>query len=596
MRLLCTDTLQLKSFLGDLPKYAILSHTWEDEEVTFEDMKPGGSATSMKGYAKLQGSAALARSEGLGYIWIDTCCIDKSSSAELSEAINSMFAWYRDAEKCYAYLADVDEVTSPEGQLSFRASKWFTRGWTLQELIAPLSLDFFGQSWNQLGTRSELGDCVKEITRISEGILLGYSSPDAIPVAVRMSWISNRTTTRPEDIAYCMMGLLNVNMPLVYGEGAEKAFRRLQQEFLKVSEDESLFAWWPPKDESKAKRYWDLLAPSPRYFAAAHQIFFSNRRTGAATHPTEITNRGIRLDLSLYPMEVDESESLYLALLNCNDLEYSGDDSDFTVIILQRLSPLGNSFTRIVPHVHGFLSDEIFHVGGLKNLSEAFKKRRLLNSTPETTKLSEGRIIELGEIGSDAVQMPIFVRSSPEPAPPNRFLIQWGPVQRIHRAKWVSVDDDTERQTGSTAPKYYISPKPSINKVLVGRHRHPPHPNPDHPWNLRKRTVRGWRKLRVTVKDDRTSSDSEIISEDVACLVRFGFEPLPANPFGTVAPYIRPWYGFSDISTEAQIASGDVVDTTPSVMVNNGLLQLSAEFSYGVVASALTYQINFVVH
>jgi hypothetical protein len=132
LRLLATATLELKTFMGEIPPYAILSHTWleEGEEVTLDDLKHGiGKARSKKGYPKLKDSARLAWLKGFAYIWIDTCCIDKASSAELSEAINSMYRWYKDAAVCYAYLAD---VLNANDNVEFKHSRWFTRGWTLQ--------------------------------------------------------------------------------------------------------------------------------------------------------------------------------------------------------------------------------------------------------------------------------------------------------------------------------------------------------------------------------------------------------------------------------------------------------------------------------
>ncbi|RBA09112.1 hypothetical protein FPRO05_14352, partial [Fusarium proliferatum] len=141
MRLVNTKTIQLE-FLADdnVPDYAILSHTWEQEEVLFQDMGHD-SAKSKKGYAKLESCCRAARENGFEYIWDDTCCIDKTSSAELSEAINSMYRYYQEASICYGYLADISTVSEIPN------SRWFTRGWTLQELIAPRSMIFFDKDW-----------------------------------------------------------------------------------------------------------------------------------------------------------------------------------------------------------------------------------------------------------------------------------------------------------------------------------------------------------------------------------------------------------------------------------------------------------------
>ncbi|KAK3301726.1 heterokaryon incompatibility protein-domain-containing protein [Chaetomium strumarium] len=243
MRLLKTRDLEFEEFANDehRPPYAILSHTWGPDEVTFAH-RVGRQDPAKAGYAKIHGCCKIAESEGFQYVWIDSCCIDKSSSAELSEAINSMFQWYRDAAICYAYLSDVRVLEDPAGEMpAFSASRWFTRGWTLQELLAPTELVFFASDWTEIGTKSSLARTVSRITRIDEKILKG-GDWSGYSVAQKMSWAAGRQTTRPEDEAYCLMGLFDVNMPLLYGEG-RKAFLRLQQEILRVSEDQSMFAW-----------------------------------------------------------------------------------------------------------------------------------------------------------------------------------------------------------------------------------------------------------------------------------------------------------------------------------------------------------------
>lgn len=212
----------------------------------------------MPGYAKIDACCAQARSDGWEYAWIDSCCIDKSSSAELSEAINSMFKWYENAEIGYAYLSDVDAEDEIPKQLE--NSAWFTRGWTLQELLAPGTLVFFDRYWVEIGTKSSLEDHVSKITGIRE--LWNFRS---CCIAEKMSWAAGRTTTRVEDEAYCLMGLFDVNMPLLYGEGRE-AFQRLQQEILKSSDDESLFAWYWGRDGDS------ILASSPKSFRKSSAI------------------------------------------------------------------------------------------------------------------------------------------------------------------------------------------------------------------------------------------------------------------------------------------------------------------------------------
>ncbi|KAK4446587.1 HET-domain-containing protein [Podospora aff. communis PSN243] len=247
MRLINTETLQLQEFYGTIPIYAILSHTWGDEEPSLEDFRdPAGSSA---GHKKIHAACRQACADGLEYLWVDTCCIMKSSSAELSEAINSMFRWYKEAKVCYVYLVDFEcqqgppiDPFGPESDIS--KCRWFTRGWTLQELIAPRDVRFYDKAWRFIGRKSDSMIKISNITGI-DPVVLADSSRDNLdncPVARRMSWAARRQTTRPEDMAYCLMGLFDVNMPMLYGEG-EKAFLRLQEEVIKRSNDLSMFAW-----------------------------------------------------------------------------------------------------------------------------------------------------------------------------------------------------------------------------------------------------------------------------------------------------------------------------------------------------------------
>ncbi|KAK3942860.1 heterokaryon incompatibility protein-domain-containing protein [Diplogelasinospora grovesii] len=279
MRLINVDTLRLEEFVGDvgrggIPPYAILSHTWGEEEVSFKDLSAEDvqAAHAMKGYSKIVGCCLLAASEGLRYAWIDTCCIDKSSSAELSEAINSMFRWYRDSVVCFAYLSDVRDRDPGEKGCSnhFANSRWFTRGWTLQELLAPVEVVFLNQDWQEIGTKRTLSKAISEITKISEKAL-SDAEWDGYSVAQKISWAAGRQTTRQEDEAYCLMGLFNVNMPLLYGEGGRGSMR-LQEEIMKRYDDQSIFAWSKGAHEQSHVQLSGLLAPSPHLFEHSSSI------------------------------------------------------------------------------------------------------------------------------------------------------------------------------------------------------------------------------------------------------------------------------------------------------------------------------------
>jgi hypothetical protein len=238
MWLIDIESMTLKSFEGTIPPYAILSHTWKKNELTFRDFQRGWEAAQkIKGSQKIEYTCDQAKRDNLQYVWADVCCIDKSSSAELSEAINSMYQWYKESKVCYAYL---DDVRHNDFDKDFSMSRWFTRGWTLQELLAPPKVDFYGRNWTPLGSKQNLMDRLAKITGIDQESLEG--NLQNVSVAQRMSWAANRHTTRLEDEAYCLLGIFNCNMPLLYGEG-KQAFVRLQKEILENSNDQSLFSW-----------------------------------------------------------------------------------------------------------------------------------------------------------------------------------------------------------------------------------------------------------------------------------------------------------------------------------------------------------------
>lgn len=227
-----------QDLVGDdpIPPYAILSHTWglATEEVTIEDIT-NGTAKDKSGYEKICFCGEQARKDNLHYFWVDTCCIDKSNSAELSEAINSMFQWYQNATKCYVYMSDVStdqagaQHSQPLWEANFRVSRWFRRGWTLQELIAPPLVEFFCSNGCYLGNKEGLVQQIHDVTGIPDPVLRGATLSD-FDVNERMMWAQGRETKRPEDRAYSMLGILGICIPLIYGEGIINAFDRLERE------------------------------------------------------------------------------------------------------------------------------------------------------------------------------------------------------------------------------------------------------------------------------------------------------------------------------------------------------------------------------
>lgn len=243
MRLIHCASLTLKLFNNEeeLPEYAILSHRWvDDQEVLFKELlKPRN--LHLSGWQKIHLCRSQALKDGIEYCWVDTCCIDKTSSAELSEAINSMYRYYSNAKICYAYLIDVDSSTQVSLEAQFIQSSWFTRCWTLQELIAPNAVLFYDKNWKSLGTRSHLCEEIAEASGIHLSVFTSRFEPQDWSIAQRMSWASKRTATRVEDVAYSLLGLFDVKIPLLYGE-REKAFLRLQEEIIKRSSDHTIFA------------------------------------------------------------------------------------------------------------------------------------------------------------------------------------------------------------------------------------------------------------------------------------------------------------------------------------------------------------------
>ncbi|KUI60536.1 Vegetative incompatibility protein HET-E-1 [Cytospora mali] len=313
MWLINTSTLQLEQVVDETRcPFVILSHTWRSEaEVTFQDMQDMRNVASRKpGFEKITNTCKIARRAYNKYVWIDTCCIDKTSSAELSEAINSMFRWYRNAEVCYVFLSDFEPLpVLPERQRlvmvgeRLRHCKWFTRGWTLQELIAPRTVEFFDREWNFIGVKSELVTPLHDITNIDESILRNSSRLHTIPVARRMSWAAGRETTRVEDMAYCLLGIFDINMPLLYGEGS-KSFLRLQKQIASENADLSLFAW----QSVEQREYSGLFADSPSDFAQCAQLKAS--QDASVSNEIAITNIGVRLNVSLYKQGMDVVLSL----------------------------------------------------------------------------------------------------------------------------------------------------------------------------------------------------------------------------------------------------------------------------------------------
>lgn len=312
MRLLHSASLEFEEFHNDrVPRYMILSHTWGKEEVSYQEMRHlqnlrklptnvrqsqdfiaalevavgigvgQGHASDIEaraGYTKIARTAEIAISKDYDYFWLDTCCIDKSSSAELQEAINSMYAWYQRSGLCIVHLEDAVLDSSQESSLVaqfhglIRNSKWITRGWTLQELIAPRVVEFYDGTWSYICHKTEVLAELRMATKIPE-IVLATGDLESTSIAQKMSWAAHRCTTRLEDQAYALLGLFDIHMPMLYGEG-DKAFFRLQEQIIRTTADDSILAWEPI--ESKSTTYRGLFARSPREFMHCAQVIRGN--------------------------------------------------------------------------------------------------------------------------------------------------------------------------------------------------------------------------------------------------------------------------------------------------------------------------------
>lgn len=353
----------------EIPAYAILSHTWStnnDEEVSFQDIE-AGTGKSKVGWRKIQFCARKAAANHLRYFWIDTCCIDKRSSAELSESINSMYRWYQQAKICFAYIEDwppelswadlISTIPSEQAQNKYNSKfrtkqsksrkntqlkslssttaplRWFTRGWTLQELIAPRKLEFFDKTWNSRGMKSDhtVITNLSRITGIAHSVLSdgGDNSLRSICHGQRMSWAAYRETSRVEDIAYCLLGIFQINMPLLYGEG-ENAFVRLQEEILKFSTDLSLLAWTQTEDDFQ--QYRGIFSRHPLEFRELGQCRLDRSQFSPREEIT-MTNKGARMETSLFQIENHSADNfpikdVHILSLGCRSYRMYHDHDD----------------------------------------------------------------------------------------------------------------------------------------------------------------------------------------------------------------------------------------------------------------------------
>ncbi|KAL9082689.1 MAG: hypothetical protein Q9159_006229 [Coniocarpon cinnabarinum] len=326
----------------DKTPYVIISHTWSEPEVKYDDIVAINEQKSSVPVSKAASAFRLGKAcqrvldyQGgdFKHLWLDTVCIDQRNPFEVSVAVNSMFEWYKNAEVCFAYLSDYPSA----GIQCFSDSRWFSRGWTLQELVAPKNVMFFTKDWNVIGDKEALRNQIESRTRISRRFLSQRESISNASVSQRMSWASNRQTSEPEDVAYCLLGLFGVNMPLLYGEGAARAFRRLQEEIIKYNDDHSIFAW---KFNKPTETPSGLLAASPDSFrSTGHYCHKPYQRDGP---PFQLTNKGVPIELPLHRFQ---GSNLYLASLDC-----PVDETHYMAVFLEKLPGNELYFHRVRQH------------------------------------------------------------------------------------------------------------------------------------------------------------------------------------------------------------------------------------------------------
>jgi hypothetical protein len=327
--------------------YIAISHVWMDpgtsyeNEILFHEFNDGEVwKNKPDGAAKIKGACDTARNWSarrkkldprapeVKHIWLDTCCVDQKNPVELSTAINSMYRWYQNAMTCFVHLSDIQ--SSPGHDLDLSKCKWFSRGWTLQEMVASGSTEFFDCNWIRIGDKKSLQSSLTAITRIGATYLENAKMVSRASVAHRMSWAAGRETRQEEDMAYSLMGIFGVQMPTLYGEGRVSAFRRLQEEIVKYSNDHSIFAW---NDEGATMTETGLLAPSANCFKKSGM--YIHTPTPHVNEPFSLTNKGMSIVLPL-----QKHQTRYIASIDCPV------DADFLGIYLE-FDPMTGVYRRV---------------------------------------------------------------------------------------------------------------------------------------------------------------------------------------------------------------------------------------------------------
>jgi hypothetical protein len=286
----------------NLLKYAILSHRWGESELTFQDAKSG--ICEGAGYKKLHGFCEKAEEHGCLLAWSDTCCINKESSSELDEAIRSMYRWYRNAYICIVHLAQSQSLET------LGSDEWILRGWTLQELLAPLRMKFYGPRWTPLTKNENDKDdaavvlTLSRVTKIPPNDLCDFR-PGPHRAWEKMTWAARRKTTRIEDIAYSLTGIFDISMPIAYGEG-DRAFKRFMAELIQNCKEWQILVWAGGLPGHPT-------GPACYYTTDEAVLGILNNRQiswwgeGRGDSEFSITKRGVQVRLLVVPTSVDQS-------------------------------------------------------------------------------------------------------------------------------------------------------------------------------------------------------------------------------------------------------------------------------------------------
>lgn len=299
---------------------------------------------------------------------------DATASHKNSSIISGIFKQYslikKSPDSCYAYLSDVHGSASD----NIRKSQWLERGWTLQELLAPRTVDFYDANWENIGSKATLAEMLSQTTGISISALLG-ADLSAFTVADRMSWASRRRTTRVEDKSYCLLGIFGVNMPLLYGEGEERSFLRLQEEILKITEDYTIFAWADDQAHDITRGHCPgLLASSVSKFngfsasqglglgpflTMKHSDLVKSDEEDYPDEPPSLTSRGLRITLLIRKSQDSIGREVLYAQFHCLVSVSRREVLTKALILhLERCNGGSNLYRRITPGPRGLSTFE----------------------------------------------------------------------------------------------------------------------------------------------------------------------------------------------------------------------------------------------